>query len=425
MCKKHREALAKRLPEKALLIVMSADQQHRNGDQFFPYRQSSDLLYLSGITQEQSILALCPGHANGEMREILFIQKSTESSLLWEGEKLGKEEAAGISGIGTIMWLDSFPNVLADLMDKTGPVFLDDVPDDDGAYDWQKPGGRGLRFARYLRGKYPRRIIRSYRETLKELRMVKSPGEIALIKKACRITSETFRELLSLIRPGMNEKEVEAEMTARFMKKGADGHAFAPIVASGQNACVLHYVQNITRMKDGELLLMDFGAEYRGYASDMSRTLPVNGRFSKRQREVYGSVRRVFEHVRDEITEGISIRELQVKTIRYIEEELLKLKLINKRDLQRQAPQKPAFLKYYGHGVSHFMGLDVHDVGGKDIPLKPGMVLTCEPGIYIAEEQIGIRLENDIIVPAKGEKAIDLLEDVPMDMDEIETLMDK
>lgn len=423
MYRKHRKALSERLPEKALLIVMSADEQHRNGDQFFPFRQSSDMLYLSGITQEHSILALCPGHGSGEMREILFIEKSTENSLLWEGEKLSKEEAARISGVDSLMWLDSFPNVLADLMDKAGPVFLGEGLDEDIAYDWQKPAGRDLRFARYLRGKYPRRIISSYRETLNELRMVKSPGEIERTKQACKITGETFRELLPLIQPGMNEKDVEAEMTAFFMKKGADGHAFAPIVASGQNACVLHYVRNNMKMKDGELLLMDFGAEYRGYASDMSRTLPVNGHFSKRQREVYSSVKSVFERVRGQICEGLSIRDLQMKTIRYIEEELLKLKLVTKKDLQRSPVHNPAFLTYYGHGVSHFMGLDVHDVGSKDIRLKPGMVITCEPGIYIAEENIGIRLENDIIVPTKGKNPIDLLKDVPMDMDEIEAGM--
>ncbi|HOV12244.1 MAG TPA: aminopeptidase P family protein, partial [Bacteroidales bacterium] len=330
------------------------------------------------------------------------------------------EQARNVSGVNNVKWLESFEDTLKDLALRAENIYINiyenarfstDVPSND------------LRFSKRMKEEYPLHNFERLHPLITECRLCKEPEEIDIIQQACNITEKAFRRMLGSLRPGMMEYEAEAEITHEFIRNGASGHAYAPIVASGMNACVLHYIKNDVGIKDGDLVLFDIGAEYGNYAADLSRTIPANGSFTKRQKDCYNAVLRVQKQAINLIVPGTTIEKINKAVTVLMEEEMINLGLFSRQDVQNQDPQNPLYFKYYMHGNSHFIGLDVHDVGTRQIELKPGMVLSCEPGIYIKEEGIGIRIENDILVSEKG--PVDLMKNIPVEADDIERLMKK
>jgi Xaa-Pro aminopeptidase len=392
----------------------------RNGDQFFAYRQNSDFFYLTGIEQEKSVLLLCPDSAINALNEVLFILKSSKELEIWEGHKLTVEEAQRISGIRNIRFLDDFESVVHSMMCSCSHVYIN-LP------ELQKfvpeVASRDADFLAKIKVDYPLHKYERLAPLLKEQRLIKSEEEMDLIKEACKITNKAFKRVLATVKPDMYEYEVEAEIVYEFIRNGATDHAYAPIVAGGSNACYLHYIENNKPLNKGDLVLMDFGAEYGNYAADLSRTIPVNGKFTLRQREMYEATLRVFKYARSLMRPGTTINEYHQKVCQKWEEEHIQLGLYTKNDLETNTTGSPLWFKYYMHGTGHFMGLDVHDVGTRDVILEAGMVITCEPGLYVEEEGIGIRIENDILITESGN--IDLMEDFPIEVEEIERLMQK
>lgn len=414
--KRFRELL---VPESAA-IFFSNDQQPRNGDQYFPYRQQSDFFYLTGIDQEKSILIIAPDIKTRKFREMLFVIKTNEQIAIWEGHKYTKEEAREISGIKDVYWIDDFEMALREVMLVTNniylnrneyPKFFPDVID------------RNQRLGEKIKADFPLHNYFRSAPILTKLRVIKSKLEIELLKNACQITNKAFRRVLKTIKPGMHEFEVEAEIDHEFSINRASGHGYAPIIASGKNSCVLHYIENDKECKDGDLILFDFGAEYANYSADMSRTIPVNGRFTNRQKECYNAVLKVFKEAKKLYIPGNTINIVNKEVNKLMEKEMVHLGLFTDNDIKNQNKENPLFTKYFMHGTSHFLGLDVHDVGDKEEPFMPGMVLTCEPGIYIRKENIGIRIENDILITE--DEPIDLMADIPIEADDIEWLMVK
>lgn len=415
---RNRQKLAGKLEKNSLAFVHSNDQMLRNGDQFFPYRQNSDLFYLTGIEQEMTILVLCPDHPSESRQEILFIRKPDPKLENWEGKKLDKKKAEELSGIKNVHWLDKFESMAREIILDSENIYC-------SSHELAKLRpeylSRDERYLTKLKKEFPLHGMKRLSPIMTELRLVKEPEELALIIKAAEITKDGFKRILSILKPGLKEYEVEAALSYEFLSKGAAGHAYQPIIASGVNACFLHYIKNDQVCHDGDLLLLDFGAEYANYAADCSRTIPVNGRFNSRQKDLYDANLRVFRKARALIKPGTTIDTINKEAGELWEEEHVSLGLYSTRDIQEQPKEELLHLKYLMHGVSHFLGLDVHDVGSKNEILKPGMVLTCEPGIYIPAEKTGIRLENDILVTEAGN--IDLMEDVTIDSEEIENLM--
>jgi Xaa-Pro aminopeptidase len=415
---RNRKKLIKKLAADSIVIVNSNDEMPRSGDQYFPYRQNSNLFYLTGIMQEKTSLLLFPDSKNEELREVLFIRKSSSKLEIWEGRKFTPDEAREISGINTVKWEDEFSSVLAELMTTADNIYLNIPENPKFSPDIIV---KEYRFETELKNKYPLHTYKRLAPLINELRLIKEPEELNLIKKSCAITRDAFMKVPVHIRAGVSEYEIEALITYEYLKSGASGHAFQPIVASGANACVLHYIKNNCKLNKGDLVLIDFGSEYANYAADCSRTLPVDGKFSRRQKELYDATLRVFKYAKSIMKKGTTINKLHKKVTSCWEEEHLKLGLYTRKDLKKQDKDEPLWGKYYLHGTSHFMGLDVHDVGNKDVELKPGMVLTCEPGIYIMAEKTGIRLENDILITGDGN--VDLMDDIPIEPEEIEMLM--
>lgn len=416
----NRKRFIEQLPEGSIAIFQSNDQHARNGDQFFPFRQQSDFFYLTGIDQEKSILILAPGCANKRMQEALFVIETNETIATWEGHKVTKKEASEISGIENVYWENEFELALREVLSDAKNVFLnsneyvkfvDEVPD------------RNQRFIKQFKEKFPLYKVERAAPIMARLRTIKSKPEIDLIKRACDITNRAFTRVLGFTQPGVFEFDIQAEIEHEFTTNRANGHGYAPIIASGKNACVLHYIENDKECNDGDLLLMDFGAEYANYSADMSRTIPVNGKFTKRQKDCYNAVLHVFKQSKKLMVPGSSCVKVSEETNKMMEAQMIKLGLFTEDDVIKQDPQNPLYKKYFMHGTSHFLGLDVHDVGLKDEPFKPGMILTCEPGLYISEENIGIRIENDILITEND--PIDLMEDIPIEVDEIEKLMSK
>jgi Xaa-Pro aminopeptidase len=414
----NRIKLNKKLQEKSVAIITSNDEMPRNGDQFFPFRQNSDLFYLSGIYQERTILTLCPEHPNSRFREILFIIKPSKELETWQGVKLSKSEATEISGIQTILWEDEFEKVFNELVCACNTIYMG-IPENPKSIPEIEL--RDARMVNFVAKRYP--LFRKERLTplMVSLRLIKESEEVNIMRHACQITGKAFDRIVNFVAPGKFEYEIDAEITHEFLRNGASGHAYYPIVATGENACFLHYVNNKNQCKEGELLLLDFGAEYANYAADCSRTIPVNGRFTPRQRQLYDATYRIFQKARQLMVKGTSITLIQKQVCNLWEEEHLKLGLYSLEDLHRQDPEEPLYQKYYMHGISHFLGLDVHDVGNKNLTLEPGMIITCEPGIYIREEGVGIRIENDILITQ--DKPIDLMKHIPIEAEEIENLM--
>lgn len=414
---RNRAKLVEKLRPSSLAILNSNDEMPRSGDQTFIFRQNSDMFYLTGLDQEKCILTLCPGHPVESMREMIFAVKTSDMMVIWNGHKYTLEEIREVSGIANVKWLDEFDITLRDLMSRVQvvylnqneyPKFMTEVPVLDA------------RFAGKMRQDFPVHTYERLAPVITGLRLVKEPEEIVQIQKACDLTNEGFRRVLKFVKPGLKEYEVEAEFTHEFIRKGGTGHAYTPIIASGASGCILHYTTNYNTCKDGDLLLMDVGAEYGNYAADMTRTIPVNGRFSPRQREVYDAVLRIMKSATSMLKPGKTIEKWHAEVCKLMEKELVGLGLISKADLKKQTADSPAYFRYYMHGIGHFLGLDVHDVGSRQVVFENGMVMTCEPGIYIPEEGIGIRLENDIMI---AEEPVDLMAEIPVEADEIERLM--
>ncbi|TVP52906.1 MAG: aminopeptidase P family protein [Mongoliibacter sp.] len=417
---KNRKKLAEKLPKKSLAVFHSNDIMPTNADGTMKFRQNNDLFYLSGIDQEESILIICPDYPDPNMREILFLRETNEHIAIWEGHKYTKEEALEASGIENIQWVENFEQTLNTLMSLSENVFLN-------TNEHLRAGviveTRDARFIKSCRERYPLHNYHRVAPLMHQLRAVKEKEEIDQMQIACDITEKGFRRILSFVKPGVTEYEIEAEYIHEFIRNRSKGFAYEPIIASGANACVLHYIENKEVCKDGELILFDVGAEYGNYAADMSRTIPVNGRFTQRQRAVYDAVLRVQRAAMDILRPGINIQDYHKEVGLIMQAELVSLGLIDQTDIKNQDPKLPAYKKYFMHGTSHHLGLDVHDVGTMHEPITPGMVFTVEPGIYIQEEGIGIRLENNIVIQENG--YFDLMRNIPIEAEEIEELMKK
>jgi Xaa-Pro aminopeptidase len=402
----------------SLAIFHSNDVFPRNGDQSFKFRQQSDLFYLTGIDQEKTILLLYPDCPNPDLKEVLFLIEPNESLQTWEGHKYSRKEAQELSGISKVKWLDQFDSLLTEAMSFAEKVYLNAIEYPKFSTDVPY---RDLRFAREIREQFPNHEYRRVAPLLYPLRTIKSAVEIELVRQAIDVTGKAFQRILEFVRPGVTEYQVEAELIHEFLFRGAAGSAYHPIVASGENACTLHYIENSRECKDGDLLLMDFGAEYGQYAADLTRTIPVNGKFTDRQRACYDAVLRVLRQSSRLLVAGNTIDMLNKEVNKLMEGEMIGLGLLNREAVEKQDPEKPLFTKYFMHGTSHFLGLDVHDVGSKFEPFRPGMIFTFEPGLYIREEKMGIRLENNYLV-TDGEP-VDLTAEIPVEAEEIEALM--
>ena len=416
----NRSKFTRKLKKNSVAIFNSNDEMPRNGDMPYDFRQNSDLLYLSGIDQEQSILVICPDSPLPQYREVLFLRQTNEHIAIWEGHKYTKEEATKASGVETVLWLDEFDGVITILMNHSENVYLNLNENDRFASEVPY---RELRFAEKWRTLYPNHNYERSGPIMAELRAVKDKIEIDLLQTACNITRDAFIRVAEFTEPGVTEYEIEAEITHEFLRQRATGHAYHPIVASGRNACVLHYNNNNQVCQAGDVILMDFGAEYANYSADLTRCIPVSGKFTRRQKNVYNAVLRVMRAAMDMLVPGNTIEEYHKAVGELMTEELHKLRLLKISEIRKQDPKWPAYKKYFMHGTSHFLGLDTHDIGDKYAPIKAGMVFTVEPGIYILEENLGIRLENDIVVGRKGKGYNDLMADIPLEADEIEDLM--
>ena len=416
--KLNRRRFTQQMAPNTLAVFHSNDLMPRNGDAFYPFRQNSQLFYLSGLDQEETVVVLFPDCIKDGFQEVVFIKRTDEYIRRWEGHKYTKEEAKQISGIQKIYWLDEMPNILRELMILSEGVYLNLNEYD--RFHTEVPS-KDLRFAEELQKNYPLHRLYRAQPILRNLAMLKSEWEIGLIGQAIDITAKAFDRVLEVTRPGMWEFEIEAEITSTFLKNRATGHAYTPIVASGANSCVLHYIDNNKQCKDGAVLLMDFGAEYANYATDLSRTIPVSGQFTERQRAVYDAVLRVMRGAIPMLVPGMMMEEYHKEVGKMMEAELLKLGLLDKTDIKNQNPDLPAYKKYFMHGTSHHLGLDVHDLSSRYAPVQAGMVFTCEPGIYIEEEGIGVRIENDILVTDHG--PVDLMANIPVDAEAIEERM--
>lgn len=361
---------------------------------------------------------LCPNHSEGSLREVLLLKRPDPDKEKWDGKMLTEMYAKMVSGVQNIRWIEEFDAILPQLMVQSETVYLNS---NEYPKFYSLIETENHRKSLWIRNKYPLHTYKRLQPLLVSQRLIKSEVEIQAIRESCKITSEAFLKALKAIKPGKYEYEIEAEIIAEFLRRGADGYAYQPIIASGKNALILHYVSNNSICEAGELLLMDFGAEYGNYSSDCTRTVPVGGRFSPRQRSVYESVLKVFKAAKAVYLPGTTIQEINSHVNQLISRELISLGLMEDEALGTDL-EKQALARYYYHGAAHFMGLDVHDPGGKDVILKKGMVLTCEPGIYIPEEGIGVRIENDILV---GSNPIDLMEEIPIEVDEIENLMNQ
>ncbi len=404
----------------SLAVFNSNDTMPTNADGTMPFRQNNDLFYLTGIEQEESILLICPGFREEKKREILFLRQPNEYLEKWYGHKLTKEEAKAISGIETVMWLQEFDGMFHHLMvmSEAESVYLNTNEHYRSEVVVQT---RDARFIVWCKEKYPLHTYQRVAPIMARLRRVKHKQEIALIQRACDITEKGFRRVLKFVKPGVNEYEIEAEYVHEFIRNGSKGFAYTPIIASGKNNVVLHYIENSLPCKDGELLLLDVAAEYANYNSDLTRTIPVSGKFTARQKEVYNAVLRVQREAMKLLRPTIVYFDYQKEIEKIMEKELLKLKLITDTDIKNQDPENPALRKYFYHGTSHMLGLDVHDIGNMHDNIQVGSVWTIEPGIYIKEEGFGVRLENNVWV---GEKEnIDLMKNIPIEAEEIEELM--
>jgi Xaa-Pro aminopeptidase len=414
----NRKRYIAKLQPKSLAVFNSNDIMPTNADGTMKFRQNNDLFYLSGVDQEESILVIFPDAPDPEHREVLFVRETNEHIAVWEGEKLTKERATQISGIKKVYWTHQFHTIFFGLVVEAQNIYVNTNEHVRSVIEVET---RDARFIKWCRETYPAHNYVRSAPIMHELRAIKSPVEIELMRKACDLTEKGFRRLLGFVKPGVWEYEIEAELAHEFIRAGSGFAGYEPIVASGKNSCVLHYNINENQCKDGDVLLLDVAAGYANYQSDLTRTIPVNGKFTPRQKEVYNAVLRVMRFAMSRLVVGNTIAEYHKEVGKAMEEELVKLGLITKEDIAKQDPAWPAYKKYFMHGTSHFLGLDVHDVGSRFRKFEDGMVYTCEPGIYIPEEAIGVRIENDVLITKDG--PVDLMKNIPIEADEIEELM--
>jgi Xaa-Pro aminopeptidase len=416
----NRQRLSKRLKPNSIAIFNSNDVMPTSADGTHPFKQQTDIFYLSGVDQEETILVIYPDAREDKQKEILFIRETNEQIATWEGHKYTKAEAQDISGIQTVHWVSELDTILRPLIVQSENIYLNS---NEHLRATPIVETRDLRFLKWCLQHFPLHHYERLAPIMHHLRAIKLPQEIDLIKEACTLTDKAFRRVLGFIRPGVWEYEIEAEIVHEFIRNGARGPAFETIVASGINSCTLHYIKNHKQCQDGDLVLIDFGVTYANYASDVTRTVPVNGRFTKRQKEVYRAVLKVQKAAIQMFRPGIKLDEHQKEVAQLVEAELIHLGVLKKAEVKKQPKDAPLYKKFFPHGTSHHLGLDVHDYGDKYRKLEPGMVLTCEPGIYIRDEAIGVRIENDIRITQKG--AVDLTGSIPREVEEIEELMNK
>jgi Xaa-Pro aminopeptidase len=414
----NRKKFSAKLATNTIAIFNANDVMPTNADGTMPFRQNNDLFWLSGVDQEESVLVIFPDHTDESQREILFLKETNEHIAIWEGAKLTKESALKTAGIKTVYWLNELEGKIAELIGKCNGIYLNKNIHSRSASAVET---RDDRFRKLIADKFSETTIHEVAPIMHKLRAIKSNFEIKLMQNACDITEKGLRRILPFIKPGVTEYEIEAELMHEFLKNRSNGFAYQPIIGSGVDSCVLHYIDNNKVCNDGDILLMDFGAEYANYASDLTRTIPVNGKFTNRQKAVYNSVLLVMKEATNMLRPGTIFKEYNAEIGRIMELELIKLGLLDKHDIQKQDAKSPLFKQYFMHGTSHYLGLDVHDVGDFDWPMKEGMVFTCEPGIYILEEKLGIRLENDILITENGPD--DLMKHIPIEAEEIEHLM--
>jgi Xaa-Pro aminopeptidase len=414
----NRERFMEEMLPDSIAIFNSNDEVPSNGDAVYKFRQNSDLLWISGIAQEETMVILCPGNPDPKYREVLVLATPSEIKEKWEGRKLRSKDAQKISGISTVIWLDSLDPLLRAWMHDVDKVYLNTNENDRrGSYY----ATRDYRFADTMKMEYPlHQYLRSAR-LLKELRAVKTKWEIEVIRKAIDITEGAFRRLLGYIQPGVTEYGIEAEIVHEFLNQRATGEAYPSIIASGDRARTLHYISNTGECLDGEMVLMDFGAEYGHYNADLTRTVPVNGIFSKRQKEVYQACLHLHRYAASILKPGPTVNEYERALYGEAEKTFVKIGLITRAELKNQDPENPVYLRYLYHGISHHLGIDVHDLGSKRKPIREGMVFTIEPGIYIEEEGIGVRIENNFWVTRGGNT--DLMKKIPIEAEDIERLM--
>ncbi|MEP3387417.1 MAG: aminopeptidase P family protein [Reichenbachiella sp.] len=414
----NRKKFNARLKSNSVAIFNSSDIMPTSADGTMPFKQDANIFYLSGIDQEESILLLAPDFQDERFREVLFLRETNEEIAVWEGHKYTKDEATNASGIKTVKWLNEFESVLNTILAESEHIYLDS---NEHIRNGNQVETRTGRFVKWCQENYPLHEYQRIAPIIYDLRCVKEKREIEMIQHACDITEIGFRRILEFTKPGVWEYELEAEFSYEFLRNRATRFAYDPIIASGGNSCVLHYIENNQQCKNGDIILFDVGAEYGNYNADMTRVIPVNGKFSKRQRQVYDAVLRVKNEATELLKSGNAIPEYHQAVGEIMERELLTLGLISKSDIEKQDPDWPAYKKYFMHGTSHHLGLNVHDVASIYKKFEPGMVFTVEPGIYIPEEKIGIRLEDNVVITKDGH--INLMKNIPIHAEEIESLM--
>ena len=416
---KNREKFTAQMKPKSVAVFNSNDIYPVSADSTLPFAQHRDIFYLSGVDQEESILLLFPDAPYEHLKEILFLRETNEHIAIWEGEKLTKERAFQVSGIKTVYWLQDFDKTLKEIMMHAEVMYINTNEHYRSAVETET---REDRFIKKWKAQYPAHTVAKSNPILQRIRSIKETEEIDLIQQACNITEKGFRRLLSFVKPNVMEYEVEAELIHEFVRNRSKGFAYTPIIASGNNANVLHYIENNQQCKAGDLLLLDVAAEYANYSSDLTRTIPVSGRYSERQKAVYNAVLRVKNEATKMLTPGTLWKQYHVEVGKIMTSELLGLGLIDKADVQNENPDWPAYKKYFMHGTSHHMGLDTHDYGLLHEPMEANMVFTVEPGIYIPAEGFGIRIEDDVVIQKSGEP-FNLMRNIPIEADEIESLM--
>ena len=417
--KRNRSKFISQMLPNSIAVFNSNDIFSTGADSTLPFYQHRNIFYLSGVDQEESILVLNPNANNPAHKEILFLKETNDHIAIWEGAKLNKDQAKSSTGIQSVYWLDEFETIFSKLMTNVDKVYFNNNDHYRKAVEMQT---REDRFLVWLKSNYPKHKIEYSFPIMEKLRGVKEPEEIELIQKACDITEKGFRRVLKFLKPGVMEFHVEAEYSHEFLRNRSKGFAYTPIIASGYNACILHYINNNMQCKEGDMLLMDVGAEYANYSSDMTRTVPINGRFTDRQKSVYQAVLNVKNEASKMLIPGTIWEEYHVEVGKLMTSELISLGLLDKSDIQNQDHKNPAYKKYFMHGTSHHMGLDTHDYGDLKTPMVANMVFTVEPGIYIPDENLGIRLEDDVVIKNSG-TPINLMKSIPIEIEEIEEIM--
>ncbi len=418
--REHRARFRQHLEKGGLAIFHSNDIMPTSADGSMPFKQASDIFYLSGIDQEETILLLFPDAVDAKDREILFVRETSELIAIWEGAKFSPKEATELSGIATVLWTSSYEATIKRLVPQCEHLYLNS---NEHLRQGNEVETREERKNKETRAQFPLHGLKRSAPIMHRIRSRKTAEEVAQIQRAIAITGKAFERVCGFVKPGVKEYEIEAEISHEFLRNGSRGHAYTPIIASGYNACVLHYITNDQVCNDGDVILMDFGCEYGGYASDLTRCVPVNGRFTKRQKDVYNAVWRVKNEATQLLRPGTLLADYHKQVGKIMESELIALGLIDKNDVAKQDPEKPLYKKYFMHGTSHFLGLDVHDVGLWNEMIQPDMVFTVEPGIYIREEKLGIRLENNILTTR--DNPIDLFADIPVEADAVEEMMNR